>query len=100
MIDDVIAERYSLKKRTNSCGESFSDIDVKPSMSEKKHIRCFSCPSRFTFPCSRRISSAIFDPTYSLSAWFSFFLFLSSIRYFTIFAEVKAKIRENTISDG
>lgn len=78
-----MAERYSLRNPTRSLGKSFSLMVVKPSISEKKRIDFFSSPSKFIFPHSSSTSSAISEPTYSLSDCFNLCLFLSSIKYFT-----------------
>jgi len=100
MIISVISPKYSLRKATSSSGERSSLSEVKLSISEKKQTRCFFCPLKLIFHFSARISSAIFELTYSLSAELSFFLFASSIRNFTIFAHVKASRREKIISEG
>jgi hypothetical protein len=93
MIIVDILERYSLKNLINTSGVNFSEIVVKPSISEKNIVILFSSPSRFIFQAPESISAAISLETYSHNALFNLFLCLFSIIYLNIFDRAKPKIK-------
>jgi hypothetical protein len=84
-----ISVKNSLKNFTNSSGENFSEILVNHSISEKKIAISFFSQSKLIFHSHDNISRAISTETYSESALFNFVLCLFSIKYLTIFDNVR-----------
>jgi hypothetical protein len=89
MIIVDISHKYSLRKNTSSSGESFSDMLVNHSRSEKNIATFLFSPSRFTFQVQDNISDAISSETYSDSALFNFAFCLFSNKYFTVLDRVR-----------